>query len=103
MYRTGGHGTLDLWFNVKLSRTRQNGLTLNHQSKKWFNIKRDLQKWFNIKPLPHLHHFAPFCPTTSSFHHVPHPIPKLNKTAIRPLAKRPTESILLIYSMTYTV
>ena len=42
MYRTGGHGTLDLWFNVKpfnvkpseknsliLNGTSQNGLMLN--------------------------------------------------------------------------
>ena len=28
MYRTGGHGALDLWFNVKLS--PPNGLTLNY-------------------------------------------------------------------------
>jgi len=40
MYRTGGHGTLDLWFNVKLS------------PPEWFNIKPLTSKWFNVKPLP---------------------------------------------------
>jgi hypothetical protein len=40
MYRTGGHGTLDLWFNVKLS------------PPEWFNIKPLTSRWFNVKPLP---------------------------------------------------
>ena len=44
MYRTGGHGALTLWFNVKLS--PPNGLTLYE---KWFNTIREFSKWFNVK------------------------------------------------------
>ena len=31
---TGGHGALNLWFNVKLSQPGKNGLTLNHRISK---------------------------------------------------------------------
>lgn len=47
MYRTGGHGALTLWFNIKLS--PPNGLILYE---KWFNVKLPARNGLMLNQIP---------------------------------------------------
>ena len=57
MYRTGGHGALTLWFNIKLS--PPNGLILYE---KWFNVKLPAREGLILN-------HSPLCTRISNFDH----------------------------------